>query len=624
MKHQPFYQTTAKFIAALMIVMLVLAAVPGTPARAVLNGDFTTTNVLCDPRAVMVDSSTTCTATVMGYLPNSPPPMRGADPTAPTPTGTVSWTTIDVGTFAPSSCTLSGSGDSASCSVTYTPTSAGTYGMHNITATYAGDTTYETSHGHDYIFIVPWLKSLSPDSAAEGDDAFTLHVYGTGFFDDRSDHVINGPYRNYVGFGFYNGSIVCWNGEPRTTTFVDETELEAYIPAEDIISAHEVPFVTVFNPILVSADINTGPTFGTPPPCGYEIIGKAAIPAADIISASDVPDLLHMISNALPFFITFTGAAVTGFDMDTGDDPSATFEGITANATGNGTLVVAQYAENPASGTLFGFDDQYFDVHAATGNTFTQVTFQVCGVGARETLIIFWDGSEWVPASNQSVGPGDCVTIVVNDTTLPNLEQLAGALIAQVGVGGGGRPFFLDVPGTHWARYWIFRLSQAGITNGCGIRLYCPEGNVTRAEMAKFLLKGRHGSIYLPPAATAVFSDVPTTYWAADWIVQLYQEGLSTGCATDPLRYCPGSNVTRAEMAKFLLLAKYGSTYTPPAVGLSTGFADVPAGYWAAAWIKQLAVEGITTLPADGNYLPEAPVTRAEMAKFLVITFNLP
>jgi hypothetical protein len=142
--------------------------------------------------------------------------------------------------------------------------------------------------------------------------------------------------------------------------------------------------------------------------------------------------------------------------------------------------------------------------------------------------------------------------------------------------------------------------------------------------MAKFLLKGMHGSVYMPPAATAVFSDVPTTYWAADWIVQLYQEGITNGCATDPLRYCPDSNVTRAEMAKFLLLAKHGSTYTPPAVGTSTGFADVSTSHWAAAWIKQLAAEGITTIPAGGNYLPESLVTRAEMAKFLVITFNLP
>jgi len=323
-------------------------------------------------------------------------------------------------------------------------------------------------------------------------------------------------------------------------------------------------------------------------------------------------------------FVTQTGAAVTGYDMATGDNPTAEFGGVTANATGNGTLVVAQYATNPAPIMLLGADGHgyYFDVHIAPPGAFTQVTIQFCGAGAGMGAILFWNGIMWVPASHQSSGAGGCVTVVVDDTSVPSLADLEGAVF---GVGGPGTiTSFADVLPSHWAWSWIKRLSHAGITNGCGLLLYCPENIVTRAEMAKFLLKGMHGSVYMPPAATAVFSDVPTTYWAAEWIVQLYQEGITNGCATDPLRYCPDSNVTRAEMAKFLLLAKHGSTYTPPAVGTSTGFADVSTSHWAAAWIKQLAAEGITTIPAGGNYLPESLVTRAEMAKFLVITFNLP
>jgi len=59
-------------------------------------------------------------------------------------------------------------------------------------------------------------------------------------------------------------------------------------------------------------------------------------------------------------------------------------------------------------------------------------------------------------------------------------------------------------------------------------------------------------------------------------------------------------------------------------VGNSTGFNDVPVTQWAAAWIKQLAAEGITTGCSGGNYCPDNNVTRAEMAVFLVRTFNLP
>jgi hypothetical protein len=77
-------------------------------------------------------------------------------------------------------------------------------------------------------------------------------------------------------------------------------------------------------------------------------------------------------------------------------------------------------------------------------------------------------------------------------------------------------------------------------------------------------------------------------------------------------------------MAVFLLKAKHGPTYTPPATGKKTGFSDVPATHWAAAWIKQLTAEGITGGCGTGTYCPESAVTRAQMAVFLVKTFNLP
>ena len=183
---------------------------------------------------------------------------------------------------------------------------------------------------------------------------------------------------------------------------------------------------------------------------------------------------------------------------------------------------------------------------------------------------------------------------------------------------------FSDVPDWHWAYDWIERLYNAGVTSGCGSGKYCPDNQVTRAEMAKFLLTAIHGEGYTPPSVdgTTGFSDVSTNFWAAAWIKQLAAEGITSGCGGG--NYCPNSQVTRAEMAKFLLSAKYGFLYSPPSVGGSTGFFDVPTNFWAAAWIKQLASDGITSGCGDGNYCPNDNVTRAEMAKFLVITFNLP
>ncbi|MBK7319521.1 LamG-like jellyroll fold domain-containing protein [Candidatus Villigracilis affinis] len=185
-------------------------------------------------------------------------------------------------------------------------------------------------------------------------------------------------------------------------------------------------------------------------------------------------------------------------------------------------------------------------------------------------------------------------------------------------------PIFDDVPFSYWANNEIERLYLAGITAGCDTNplIYCPEQEVTRAQMAIFILRGVHGKSYVPPAATGtVFTDVPTNYWAADWIEQLAEEGITVGCGNG--NYCPGSAITRAEMSIFLLRSKFGNTHTPPPA-TGTTFNDVPADYWAASWIEQLAFMEITSGCGNGNFCPEGLVTRAEMAVFLVKTFEIP
>ena len=106
--------------------------------------------------------------------------------------------------------------------------------------------------------------------------------------------------------------------------------------------------------------------------------------------------------------------------------------------------------------------------------------------------------------------------------------------------------------GSHWAKNWIQALASDGITSGCGSGNYCPDYNVSRAQMAIFLLKTEHGASYVPPLATGrVFNDVPGTYWAVNWIEQLANEGITGGCGNN--NYCPDGAVTRAEMAIFLV-----------------------------------------------------------------------
>jgi len=169
---------------------------------------------------------------------------------------------------------------------------------------------------------------------------------------------------------------------------------------------------------------------------------------------------------------------------------------------------------------------------------------------------------------------------------------------------------------------WIHALSAAGVTAGCATAplRYCPNLGVTRAQMAIFLLKAKHGSNFVPPPATGIFDDVPADS-TAKWIEGLAAEGITGGCSLNPPLYCPANSVTRKQMAMFLLKAKHGSSYQPPpATGI---FNDVAADNFRP-WIEQLAAEGITGGCGGGNFCPENPVTRGQMAVFLVKAFNLP
>ena len=181
---------------------------------------------------------------------------------------------------------------------------------------------------------------------------------------------------------------------------------------------------------------------------------------------------------------------------------------------------------------------------------------------------------------------------------------------------------FSDVKAGFWAFDFIEKLAINGITSGCGgAAEFCPNDSVTRAQMAVFLERGIRGANYSPPAPSGnVFVDVGVNDFAAGFIEQLAADGITSGCGN--MQYCPQDPVTRAQMAVFLLRSKYGSAYTPPAPA-AFDFGDVDASHWAASWIYQLRAEGITSGCGNGDYCPDDEVTRAQLAVFLVRTFDL-
>ncbi len=267
------------------------------------------------------------------------------------------------------------------------------------------------------------------------------------------------------------------------------------------------------------------------------------------------------------------------------------------------------------------------DVDYGAGNIQSSLTVDLSAGVTYYIQIAEFDGS--ISTSAQAQGEREAMLPLFTE---PDAQSVSTKQTADVVSLAGGTlvlnvkpaPRFADVPVTFWSWQHIESLYAAGITTGCGGGNYCPGNTVTRDQMAVFLMRGIKSSGYTPPAVgtSTGFADVPTTFWAAAWIKQFALEGITAGCGGG--NYCPSSPVTRDQMAVFLLRAKYGALYLPPPVGGSTGFADVPTSYWAAAWIKQLAAEGITTGCGGGNFCPSTPVSRDQMAVFLQRTFNLP
>ena len=239
----------------------------------------------------------------------------------------------------------------------------------------------------------------------------------------------------------------------------------------------------------------------------------------------------------------------------------------------------------------------------------------------------FWIGS--LPTNNthgtndKAGDPSFAITPVWNnaDSFRLNIESPACGYGSWSCDGGAQTVVFADVPAAHWAYSSIIKIYEAGITSGCGSSplSYCPENAVTRAEMVVFLERSIKGAGYTPPDVVTQFGDT-TSHWAQDWIDIAAMDGITSGCGNN--NFCPDHVVTRAQMAIFLLRAMHGSSYSPPAAS-GTMFYDVPDSQWAAAWIEQLALEGITSGCGDGNFCPDSFVTRAQLAVFLISAFNL-
>ncbi len=161
---------------------------------------------------------------------------------------------------------------------------------------------------------------------------------------------------------------------------------------------------------------------------------------------------------------------------------------------------------------------------------------------------------------------------------------------------------FTDINSSSFRNDILFIYSR-GVTAGCTATTYCPDANVSRDQMASFLVR----ALNLPATSTDYFDDDNGSIHEGN-INRLAAAGVTVGCAVR--RYCPKDPVNRDQMASFLVRA-----FHLPASSIDA-FTD-DNGNQHENNINALAASGITGGCAPGKYCPQIAVTRGQMAAFL-------
>jgi uncharacterized repeat protein (TIGR01451 family) len=160
-------------------------------------------------------------------------------------------------------------------------------------------------------------------------------------------------------------------------------------------------------------------------------------------------------------------------------------------------------------------------------------------------------------------------------------------------------------------------LSEYSITSGCGASppKYCPDNNITEGEMAVFVARSVMGSDTFAYTPTPYFSDVPASHPFFRWIQKMQDRGIALPCG--PNLYCPETPVTRGIMAVLIIRSRYGVS-TPTNYPTTPYFTDVAPNHPYFPWIQKMKQLGITSGCGPTTYCPDDPVTRGQMAVFIM------
>jgi len=120
------------------------------------------------------------------------------------------------------------------------------------------------------------------------------------------------------------------------------------------------------------------------------------------------------------------------------------------------------------------------------------------------------------------------------------------------------RGVYPDVAEGAWYAPFVEALGSRGLTDTELSGGYRPHDPMLRSEMAVFLQRAFRLPTSGDPSVSS-FRDIPAEATYSDAAEAILQAGITRGCGTDPLVYCPDDTVKRDTMASFLARALRGS-----------------------------------------------------------------
>lgn len=160
-----------------------------------------------------------------------------------------------------------------------------------------------------------------------------------------------------------------------------------------------------------------------------------------------------------------------------------------------------------------------------------------------------------------------------------------------------------------------------GVVVGTSATTFSPAASATRAQFAKVAVLG-FGLPLVTPRDQPSFSDVSASYYYAYLYIESGKAaGILSGYSPNQCQqagaaypcYLPARRITRAELTRLIVIAANYPLTTPA----SPSFVDVPANYFAYAYIETAHAQGVAQGIDATHFAPDRLIRRDEMAQIV-------